>query len=205
MVSPGVASFEWLQRVLAVDDDETGSRHISNAAAHVMEDALDTIFKQRWAFDEPVTNLFSVEIERSYALTVGSPALSCLGYGWADPEAWGTWSSADKACLCLPFGDIRANTNIKIEIDGQIFAGDHADRPVVTLCIVKSGIRQKMVEIQLDGRCEIVIDMNSIRDAGGFVTLEFLVENPISPASLGLNGDQRQLGFGLMRFQASLC
>lgn len=205
MVSPGVASFEWLQRVLVVDDGETVSTHISAAAAHVMEDALDTIFKQRWAFDEPIANLFSVEFERSYALTAGSPASRCLAYGWADSEAWGTWSLADKACLCLPFGDIRPNTNIRIEIDGQIFMGDRADRPVVTLCIVKSGARQNMVEIQPDGHCEIAIESNSIRDAGGFLTLEFQIENAISPASLGMSGDQRQLGFGLMRFQASFC
>lgn len=204
MVSPGVASFEWLQRVLADDSDESGSRHISNAAAHVMEDALDTIFQQRWAFDEPNANLFSVEIGRSYALSAGSPALTCLGYGWAVPEEWGTWSSAEAASLSLPFRDVPSNMALKIEVNGQIFAGDREERPVVTLCAVKSGVRHQLTKIQPDGHCVIAIDSNSIMDSGGFLTLEFLVDSPISPASLGLSGDQRKLGFGLMSIRTLL-
>lgn len=205
MVSPGVASFAWLQRVCSVDISDSGCKQVSTATSHTMADALDKIFKQRWAFDQPNESLFSVEIGQRYRLTPGSPALSCLAFGWAEPESWGTWSSGDTACLCLPFQSIQPASRLKIEVDGQIFAGDRDERPLVSLCVVNSGIRQQAVRVQLDGHCEFIIDAESMRKTAGFVSLEFLIESPISPASLGISSDQRQLGFGLVSFRASLC
>ncbi|WP_322045813.1 hypothetical protein [Paraburkholderia sp. J67] len=204
-VSPGVASFQWLQRVLADVDAETEHRQVSKATVQTMEDALDTIFKQRWAFDEPNMRLFSVEPGRSYPLTAGSPATGCLAYGWSDPESWGTWSSGKAACLCLPFDGLEPTERVKIEIEGQIFLGDREERPVATLCVVHAGTIQQSVVVSPDGRCEITIDSNSIAKSGGLVSLVFLIENPRSPASLGMSGDKRALGIGLVSFRASLC
>lgn len=93
---------------------------------------------------------------------------------------------------------------LKISITGQLFAADRENEPSVIIRSAMPGLTSQTASFSRDGVCEIVFDQDVLRAGKGFISLEFLMNIPARPASLGMSDDDRLLGFGLMTLRASL-
>jgi hypothetical protein len=118
-----------------------------------------------------------------------------LGSGWAQREAWGTWTDGDMAILRLsPTPQTKEDLILSIRAFGLIAAQ----------------IPRQEVEVRVNGRLAgtWVFDSGGMADrelrlpadlVGNSETIEiaFLPKNARAPAELGLSADQRRLGMAV--------
>ena len=117
-----------------------------------------------------------------------------LDYGWSAPEAWGTWSVAKKAKLCLQtqpgagaimldiaFRPFLHSTHPRL---GLTFWVDGKELAALECCNTRSQVFALTIPVERVG-------------ADGSIDLEFQITNPCSPAQLGVSADPRMLGIGL--------
>ena len=119
-----------------------------------------------------------------------------IGYGWAYPEDWGVWSEGRKASLTLLLPNQRGVEEVKSLVMGlKTFAPGQAirivlnDRPVGIFKPLVAGSSMAKVQISSGDR------------KANFIRLDFVIERPVSPQSLGLGDDARKLGVGLISAQ----
>ena len=121
-----------------------------------------------------------------------------LDMGWSIREPWGVWSDGDRASLLIPCEDTAVPNKTK-RVMLRLSGFSVPDRPATGVSI-KIGEREvwlgdissspKDVEFALpDGACSL-----------GFARIIMDVKNPVSPRSLGLSADPRNLGVGLVGF-----
>jgi len=143
-----------------------------------------------------------LELGRSYTISKANPSVVySLASGWGAPEEWGVWSVGTSAHLRIALGVVG---------EGAIKLG------LGILPFVPQGAGELVVEVWIDGHVEDVwrfgqrdytaggvrrriplLDAQAPRSPDGHVDVRFVVRNPRSPASLGINADARLLGFGL--------
>ena len=154
-------------------------------------------------------NLSEAEFEESrfvpildnwYMANTGSVITGLMSSGWSVPESWGTWSDNKKATLTLPCFALENQLKVPRAIELELSPFIALAHPHISVSIyfgtgkVWSGILDKPTIIKISMPQE-VCDPN--KDS----TLNFMVDNPVSPASLGLSSDSRLLGIGLLRIR----
>ncbi len=139
-----------------------------------------------------------VEMNRFYAVGTEGDGAFVLDMGWSIREPWGVWSDGDRASLLIPCEDTAVPNKTK-RVMLRLSGFSVPDRPATGVSI-KIGEREvwlgdissspKDVEFALpDGACSL-----------GFARIIMDVKNPVSPRSLGLSADPRNLGVGLVGF-----
>ena len=157
--------------------------------------ALVTSFLGTLAFLEPPVRtpppVFQFE-----AFNTMSDGPRLLLKGWSKPEHWGTWTNGPRANLNWSL-DRQPTTDIRVLVKGYIYPRD-------------ANIRQA-IQVLVNDKPVTVIERNHEGDiyGGNFdiprsvalsrdpMRIEFVVENPMSPLSLGDSDDARKLGLGL--------
>lgn len=119
--------------------------------------------------------------------------------GWSAAEDWGSWTSARTASLIM-----RPATVDDGAMDLEFMSRAFLVPTHQTLNIVVSINGQKLDTFKYqypldasDSVRKVKIPGDLIARSKGLFKVEFEMENPASPASLGLNADSRNLGLGL--------
>lgn len=148
---------------------------------------------------ELATVLFAPARNREYKLGAGQDGAFALGAGWSVQEIWGVWSNGDRAELAFPcLTNAAADQVMKIELTLGGFV--HQRRAGTKLRIIGgSGLLWDGV---LGAEAtDVVVAIPSGECDGGMSSISLLVENPESPASVGISSDPRWLGVGLTGFK----
>jgi hypothetical protein len=115
---------------------------------------------------------------------------------WSKPENWGTWSDGSLAKIYIPI----TQPNVKvISITLQAFVnGKH---PVQKIQLTSDGKNFKSISLSQFSGNQIDIPVTSTMLKDGYVLAEFKLLNPVSPKSLGMGDDSRELGIGLTKLE----
>ncbi|HUI19182.1 MAG TPA: hypothetical protein VL244_16055 [Alphaproteobacteria bacterium] len=119
-----------------------------------------------------------------------------LAQGWDQAEPWGRWSLGSNAALALrvelpPVGDLVLDASV-----GALLAGSrHFARAKVAVNGVDVAEWQFRPE-DTPGRRQAVVPRELVADTGMMV-VEFKVDEPLSPAELGVSLDVRHLGLSM--------
>jgi hypothetical protein len=119
-----------------------------------------------------------------------------IGHGWAHPEDWGVWSEGEKASLTLLLpGQGRVREVKSLALDLKTFA------PGQVIQIMLNDRLVKLFKSPIPGISQLEVPINSEDQAASFMRLDFVIQKPVSPRSLGLGDDSRKLGVGLISAQ----
>jgi len=121
-----------------------------------------------------------------------------LKSGWSEPESWGTWSLGNQSNLSLPltYLDPRDYWFVTLLVQPLVLEG----HPSTSLSIDVDGRNLWSGELTQTSKIRlplILLERQTTIDIGLFV------ENPESPLRLGVSGDDRLLGVGLIGYQFS--
>jgi hypothetical protein len=117
------------------------------------------------------------------------------GWGWSHPENWGAWSEGRQASLLIAMPNPKP-TRIRIVLKAMI----NPLHPVQKGNLYINGILAKRLALTAD-QTEIEIPLSKAMRERNYVQLEFTLQNPMSPKSLGLGDDLRNLGVGLVSLE----
>lgn len=117
--------------------------------------------------------------------------------GWADAEAWGTWTQGREADLYLQL-DAAADDGLVLEMD--LRPAVLGDSPPVELALVANGeeVAERVLRSAAWRTVTAVIPAEVI-GARGTLELALRIGNPRSPWSAGVGTDPRPLGVGVGR------
>jgi len=115
---------------------------------------------------------------------------------WSKPENWGTWSDGSLVKIFIPI----TNPNAKaIAITLQAFVnGKHPEQKIE---YSTDGHNFKLLTLNQFAGNQMGIPITSSMRTDGYALLEFKLLNPVSPKSLGLGDDSRELGVGLTKLE----
>lgn len=133
---------------------------------------------------------------------VGSNQLSTAPYAlcgtWSKPESWGTWSDGRLAKIYIPIANPSAK---KISLHIQAFVnGNH---PEQKLEYAVDGQNYQKIILQKFNDNQIQFLVSGRMRTKGYALIEIRLLNPISPYSLGMGDDRRELGIGLTKVQVN--
>ena len=126
----------------------------------------------------------------------GGSGVGALAEGWSEPEAWGVWSVA-KACRLRLRLDPVPTIPVRIGLACRAFV--HERHPWLRVACSAGGATIGSWDFSPGsalGPRSFRLDPGAL-GADGALTLTFELDNPRSPAELGLNADIRPLGLGL--------
>ncbi|MBU9249737.1 hypothetical protein KTD14_09780 [Burkholderia multivorans] len=127
---------------------------------------------------------------------VGSGRLY-LGQGWSEPEAWGTWSDQSEASIVLP---VKKNDIHELSFTANALVS--AQRPKQVIDIFINDVNAGSVSLSSAQNNEFNIsvprDVFSDVKKSGVMKVNFRFRDLTSPKNLGINGDDRTLGVGLI-------
>jgi hypothetical protein len=120
------------------------------------------------------------------------------GTGWGVPEEWGVWTIGEKANLNLQV-DLSSKSSLKIYITSNSFLAQKHDTQKVTILVNNSFIGTMRYTLASNLKTRVYeIPNDLLKTLSESISLDFLIDNPVSPASLGVSGDPRELGMGLI-------
>lgn len=139
-------------------------------------------------------------LDNWYMTNTGSIIAGLMSNGWSVPEDWGTWSDGKQAALTFPCSAMESQAKAPIVIELEISPFVASAHPNVNISIYRdddkawSGVLDKPSVVRMELPIK-TCESNSIS------TLKFIIDNPTSPASLGLSNDSRKLGIALLRIR----
>lgn len=136
---------------------------------------------------------------QTLVFSAGAAGVRYLGDGWMPPEGWGVWSSMRPATLFLPVSGDWTPSKLKLQFWGQLGNPPHTserfrfevkgDGPI----ILEATSAQPIVNVEIS----IGPGARAQAQADGALVIQVEAPEAKSPAEMGLNTDQRKLGFGL--------
>ena len=131
-------------------------------------------------------------------MTEGAPSSApfALCGTWSKPESWGTWSDGSLAKIFIP---INTQQTKSITITLQAFVnGKHPEQKIE---YTTDGQSFKLISLNQFAGNQLEIPINASMRADSYALLEFKLLNPVSPKSLGMGDDSRELGIGLTKLE----
>ena len=120
------------------------------------------------------------------------------GIGWSSPESWGTWTVGDTANLNLSV-DLATNLNHSLTIKSTAFLAPLHEKQEVKILLNGSVIGTLKYSLSKNESIRTFEIPSEVLVTGPqSLKFEFIISNPVSPASLRLSEDPRMLGMGLM-------
>ncbi len=132
--------------------------------------------------------------------TIDGRATGMMGAGWSDPENWGTWSISKRATLKIscPLIEDPPGETLSIKLEMQPFVTPKHPQVAIKINIGNnqawSGTLDKVKIVKIDLPKNTCVSNEKL-------ILKFLIDNSVSPASLGISGDQREIGVALLRIR----
>lgn len=125
--------------------------------------------------------------------------------GWGKPESWGVWSVERRARLCFRVARERA---LVLRALVHPFLTTRHPRIVVRVLVAEQEVRRWIFRFDDPDAdrprwCEAPIPFDDSQDRDTALDIAFAIDAPSSPASAGLSGDVRALGFGLQKMSLS--
>jgi hypothetical protein len=140
--------------------------------------SLDVILGSRVSL-KPKTLYSSVELA------------SCLTSGWYESNEIGVWTRGRIGEIMIPMDSTLRKRNLKIR--GALFKNALGRQSLRIIC---DGVEKHLTSIRKDDSELVDITLNKLtHDESGFMSIQFLVGDPISPHSLGIAEDARLIGF----------
>lgn len=166
-------------------------------------DHLDSPYLTGHSADERLLGLSIVDLVPDAPVIVlplefgtARAAGSVLIEGWAGPEAHGTWSTGPRAVLHLP-GYLYPGHPAELVFEG-LGLPLPGDRPPLEVDVFEAGVL--LTTWRLDGSAPTRLTCPPFGWSNNCDRrIELFIRNPCSPASLGFNADERQLGVLLQR------
>jgi hypothetical protein len=151
-----------------------------------------------WLFAKPsikVGQVISITAPQANQTTHEQAILTS---GWAYPESWGAWSIADKVILSLPKPESNAKSLV---LEVRALVSNKYPEQLVNV-MMNGKLRVSSVLNKEDGN-QILIPLEAGDLSGERLVIEVQLPSLVSPASLGMGNDDRQLAIGLKsaRFQ----
>lgn len=116
-----------------------------------------------------------------------------IGYGWAYPEQWGVWSEGKKASMTLLMPQSDADkAPATLELAMRAFGSSQ------TIQILLNDRAMKNLTLPGNVISHVELPLSAADQQARFIRVEFRIDQPRSPQSLGLADDIRQLGVGMM-------
>jgi hypothetical protein len=131
-------------------------------------------------------------VGRPYLLDLGRS--SYIGWGWSNPESWGTWSDGEKARIAMLLPNDKNVQTLSLEVIA--FTTSSNPSQSVEISINGKHVEKKLLTGNLTQ--EIIIPVPKITANDGFILIEFKFPDRISPKELGQGADQRKLGIGII-------
>jgi hypothetical protein len=127
------------------------------------------------------------------------------GAGWGNPETWGRWTDGREASLNIPLDTATLTPESDLILTAELHAFVFESHPRQTFIIKANGTQIGGGEFKL-GTAPYEITATIPASVARMKTplqLTIALENPISPARMGLSNDNRMLGLGLQRLRIS--
>lgn len=131
-------------------------------------------------------------------MTNGAPSSTpfALCGTWSKPENWGTWSDGSLAKIFIPISNQETKS---ITITLQAFVnGKHPEQKIE---YTTDGDNFKSISLNQFAGNKLEISINASMRADGYALIEFKLLNPVSPKSLGMGDDTRELGIGITKLE----
>jgi hypothetical protein len=119
--------------------------------------------------------------------------------GWSVPEWWGVWAVGQSATLRINRRNLAREPPIA-RLRLQLTAFVAPQHPEQHVAIRVDGVEVQKLHFHYPNATELQanIPLNAIRLKGpGSITIEFLMPQAVSPASIGLSAETRVIGIGL--------
>lgn len=113
-------------------------------------------------------------------------------FQWSDVEAWGMWSDGGYAEIELP----RPANGQPMDVILRARAVVTTDRPQQQVEVLLNGQASTLWTFSTDSPQELTLRVKDFPQ--GRAVIGFRVRDPVSPRALGLGGDDRLLGLGLL-------
>ena len=150
--------------------------------------------------DEVVTE---VEVEElavgSHGFSLGYPGVDMLDQGWSKAEAWGTWTLGSIASL--NFKPELTDTD-ELHVYFMVFPPPNFPELKQSVSVTLDGEfvdTWTFTEADSNACIHREISLSLSKKSDPPYSLKFEISSPVSPESLGLGGDKREVGFGLMK------
>jgi len=177
---------------LVVDGDEAGLANIDDAAQFSVRllPAPDTA---EWEEEAAALPVVSTE-PLSFAAEAGGER--ALVEGWSESESWGTWGVGRESRIRFALAEANGGRR-RLALNYRVIAAQNAD-PLLVQCASDGEVIDRWTLGPANHRGQLTIDLPATAARlEAAVELTFTVDNPRSPAELGLGADTRQLGIGL--------
>jgi len=115
---------------------------------------------------------------------------------WSKSENWGTWSDGPLAKIYIPLDKGHQQF---INLTLMAFASN--DEKIQSVEFTYDGSSYKKIELNKSSLNQIKVQITSKMKSDGYALLEFKILKPISPKSIGIGNDERQLGIGLVKLE----
>lgn len=123
--------------------------------------------------------------------------------GWSSPEKWGTWTDAKVASIILPLYPA-PDSDLYLIIDSSAFlARSHQSQ---TVKVTANGIpigSLNYTQTHNLGQRAIKIPLSVLSISSDILKINLIIQNPTSPASLGVSADSRDLGIAVTEIEIS--
>jgi hypothetical protein len=120
------------------------------------------------------------------------PEDAILASGWSFREPWGRWTDGTKAVLAFRIGGAPKSTTVQMSLDALVTHPQH-----VEVLANKRRVASWYFESREATQAFAIIPPNALR-GDGIIVLELRLPDAASPKALGLSGDSRMLGIGLI-------
>lgn len=140
------------------------------------------------------------------SFAMAQPWTRWLQDGWSTPEGWGTWSDADHATLSIDPRQLPATSRVTgagpmldLTLHANVFVSQK--HPTQRIRVVVDGGPVAYYEVTYPAgsvTMTIPIPPRSSPDAHAPIQVQFDLPDAVSPAQVGVGGDERLLGLGLI-------
>jgi hypothetical protein len=117
-----------------------------------------------------------------------------IGWGWSNPETWGTWSDGEKARIAMLLPEDKNLHSLTLEAI-TITSPKHPEQKIE---ILVNGAKQKDVLLSGKEVQKINIPVPKLHQHDGYLLIEFHFPDRKSPKELGQGVDERKLGLGIV-------
>ena len=143
--------------------------------------------------------------ENSLSFSDGAQGVQLLSAGWSSPESFGSWSDGKHAVLTLDLGDSAFDDGVKLSVDILPFLPGKVQKRHVSVRIGELPVTEWFFssdDLDPEGVSKRFLEIQpGLRDAQGFVNIEFDIETPLSPFEAGISQDTRKLGIAILRME----
>jgi hypothetical protein len=119
--------------------------------------------------------------------------------GWSNPEEWGRWTQGHEASLAIPIDTLTLDSDEKLTLSAEIQAFVSENHPHQHFVLEVNGTQILSDSFHLgEKRKQILAAIPSkVASQVSPLIIKFILQNPTSPAEVGISEDKRALGIGL--------